>query len=76
MLLQVMFTFLFPSVTYNNLTADVCQLLQDAIKTALLGYNYSSHIATFGNSLPEKTGDWLEIAGGDGPTGSVSLCLL
>ncbi|XP_030837337.1 tectonic-1 [Strongylocentrotus purpuratus] len=46
-------------VSYESVS-DVCGLIQATALNALNG-NHPSHVATFGSSLPEVVGDWVEI---------------
>lgn len=48
-------------VSYTNMTGQVCSLLQEAAINALLGPSPVTHVATFGNTPPENTGDWVAI---------------
>nr|XP_054757577.1 tectonic-1-like [Lytechinus pictus] len=46
-------------VSYESVS-DICGLIQATALNALNG-DHPSHVATFGNSLPEVVGDWVEI---------------
>ncbi|XP_013398178.1 tectonic-1 [Lingula anatina] len=51
--------------TLTNVSSQ-CSVIQELAKIALLGnLNSSSYVATFGNSQPEYTGDWIPILGLD-----------